>query len=74
MKKKYLTLCLENLFTAISKCQYPNYKLLFSYKQPALAPTYDIHDWKLSNDFKALPKKCKNQMGKYYQLYSIMFI
>lgn len=59
-----------NIQMSISKLQIT----LFSYKQPALAPTYDIHDWKLSNDFKALPKKHKNQMGKYYQLYSIMFI
>ena len=59
-----------NIQMSISKLQIT----LFSYKQPALAPTYDIHDWKLSNDFKALPKKGTNQMGKYYQLYSIMFI
>ena len=36
MKKKYLTLCLENLFTAISKCQYQNYKLHFF-------PTNNLH-------------------------------
>ena len=59
-----------NTQMSISKLQIT----LFSYEQPALAPTYDIYDWKLSNDFKALLKKCKNQMGKHYQLYSIMFI